>query len=52
MKDKHILLANISEEYIHNYKQFKELFKQLMTGSGRYYPKFDPNKKTTSTKKW
>ena len=21
-----------------------------MTGSGRYYPKFDPNKKTTSTK--
>ena len=50
MKDKHILLANISEEYIHNYKQFKELFKQLMTGSGRYYPKFDPNKKTTSTK--
>ena len=53
LKDKHLLLSNIIEEYIQGYKQYKELFTDLMTKSGNFYPKYDPKKpkkKAISTK--
>ena len=53
LKDKLLLSSNITEEYIQGYKQYKELFIDLMTKSGNYYPKYDPEKpkkKTISSK--
>ena len=45
MKDKHILLANINEEYIQSYINYKDLFKGLLIeGKARFFPEFDENK--------
>ena len=45
MKDKHILLANINEEYIQSYINYKVLFKGLLIeGKARFFPEFDENK--------
>ena len=45
MKDRHILLSNINEEYIQSYINYKSLFDGLIIGDkGRLISKFDENK--------
>lgn len=48
LKERHILLGNIKEDYIQEYLKFKELFDDLMAGKSKFYPEFDENKSNSS----
>jgi len=41
MKDKHILLANLTEESILGYFKYKDLFEGLMAGKSKFFPEYD-----------
>ena len=41
MKDKHIFLANLTEESILGYFKYKDLFEGLMAGKSKFFPEYD-----------
>ena len=48
LKEDGILLGNIKEEVVQNFKTYKELFNGLMSGENLFYKEYDPNRDDNS----
>ena len=48
MKERHILLVNLTEEMVQSYIQYKDLFDGLMSGKTRFFREFEPNRDNRS----
>ena len=50
IKEKRVLLVNLTEEVVQSYIQYKDLFDGLMSGKTKFFREFEPKKDNKSIK--